>query len=102
MDTIFIPNENDFKRWIREVVIESLEEYFSKHKVDDNSEQELLTRKQIAKKLKISLVTLTDWVKRGLPSHKQRGRVFFIYKEVIEFIKENKLKDYIKKGLGDE
>ena len=99
MDPIFIPNEADFKRWIKE----AFEEYskdFLEHKADANSEEELLTRKQVAKKLKISLVTLTDWVKRGLPSHKQRGRVFFVYKDVIEFIKKNKLKDYIKKGLA--
>ncbi len=102
MDQIFILNEADFKKWIREAVAECLQEYFLRHKIDDNAEEELLTRKQIANRLKISLVTLTDWVKRGLPSHKQRGRVFFIYKEVIEFIKKTKLKEYIKKGLEDE
>lgn len=101
MDPIFIPNEADFKKWIRETVGECLEEYFSKNHSEDSSQEELLSRKQIAQKLKISLVTLTDWVKRGLPSHKQRGRVFFIYKEVIEFIKKNRLKDYIRKGLQE-
>ena len=56
---------------------------------------ELLNRKETAKRLRISLVTLTDWVKRGLPSHKQRGRVYFIFTEVIDYIKKNHLKHNI-------
>ena len=51
----------------------------------------LLNRKEIAKFLRISLPTLTDWIKRGLPSHKQRGRVYFDKTEVIQYIKENKM-----------
>ncbi|MBS1754128.1 MAG: DUF1016 family protein, partial [Bacteroidetes bacterium] len=41
--------------------------------------------------LRISLVTLTDWIKRGLPSHKQRGRVYFDKEEVLEYIREKKI-----------
>ena len=55
-------------------------------------EEPLLQRKEIAAKLKISLVTLHDWMNRGLPSHKQRGRVYFLYSEVMEYIKKNKIK----------
>ena len=51
----------------------------------------LLNREEIAKFLLISLVTLTDWVKRGLPSHKQRGRVYFDIKEVLSYIREKKI-----------
>ena len=42
----------------------------------------------------ISLVTLTDWMKRGLPFHRQRGRVYFIRSEVVEYIKTKKIGPY--------
>jgi hypothetical protein len=91
METIFIPSENEFRRWIKEAISEYFEEKKVGGKSGDHSDEPLLTRKEIAKKLRISLVTLTDWVKHGLPSHKQRGRVYFLYSEVIEYIKTAKL-----------
>ncbi|WP_406603628.1 helix-turn-helix domain-containing protein [Niabella agricola] len=39
---------------------------------------------------RISLVTLHDWMKRGLPFHKQGGRVYFIRSEVLEYVKQKK------------
>ena len=93
MGTFFIPSENDFRKWIKE----SIADYFAEKNAGakpTSHEEQLLTRKEIAKKLKISLVTLTDWVKRGLPSHKQRGRVYFLYSEVIEHIKNNNIGPY--------
>ncbi len=51
---------------------------------DTENENNLINRKEVAKLLQISLVTLTDWTKRGLPFHKQRGRVYFIKSEVLE------------------
>ena len=36
----------------------------------------VLNRKKIAKFLRVSLPTLTDWIKSALPSHKQRVRVY--------------------------
>ncbi len=92
METLFIPNENDFKRWIKEAVKEYLHDSLSKKNVDEQKGNDLLNRKEIAKFLRISLVTLTDWMKRGLPSHKQRGRVYFLKSEVLDYIKENKMK----------
>ena len=91
METFVIPTEKDFKKWIKEAIFEYLEEKKTFDKSAENSDVALLTRKEIAKKLRISLVTLTDWVKHGLPSHKQRGRVYFIYSEVIEYIKRNNM-----------
>ena len=92
METLFIPNENDFKRWIREAVKECLHDSLPKENVLEQNGDNLLNRKEIAKFLRISLVTLTDWMKRGLPSHKQRGRVYFLKSEVLEYIRENKMK----------
>jgi excisionase family DNA binding protein len=91
METLFIPNENDFKRWIKEAVKDFLQEFTKKELKDEQNEEALLNRKEIAKFLRVSLPTLTDWIKRGLPSHKQRGRVYFDKAEVKQYIKENKI-----------
>ena len=90
METLYIPNENDFKRWIKEAVKEFFEDSTQKEKENEQTSENLLNRKEIAKFLRVSLVTLTDWVNRRLPSHKQRGRVYFDKTEVINYIKENK------------
>ena len=48
-----------------------------------NPSETLLTRKETADKLKISLVTLNDWTKRGLiQSYLLGGRVFFKESEI--------------------
>jgi predicted DNA-binding transcriptional regulator AlpA len=89
METFYIPNECDFKRWVKEAV----QEYFqtttwpNSNKTNDGSE--IINRKEVAALLKVSLVTLTDWMKRGLPFYKQRGRVYFIKSEVLEYIQKN-------------
>jgi hypothetical protein len=92
MDTLFIPNENDFRRWIREAVQECLENtpFKSVLQRDQPQEEPLLTRKEIAGIFRISLVTLHDWMKRGMPCHKQRGRVYFLRSEVMEYVKQNR------------
>ena len=68
-----------------------LQEFTKKELKDEQKEEDLLNRKEIAKFLRVSLPTLTDWIKRGLPSHKQRGRVYFDKTEVIQYIKDNKM-----------
>lgn len=100
METFFIPTENDFRRWIKEAVNENLQQMLSKQTTTPIDEEPLLSRKQIAKKLNISLVTLGDWVKHGLPSHKQRGKVYFLYSEVIEHIKRNSPTKYFELGTA--
>ncbi|MEP7231921.1 MAG: helix-turn-helix domain-containing protein [Ginsengibacter sp.] len=92
METLFIPNENDFKRWIKEVVVECFRDALQANKTLNENQDGLLNRKEMAKFLRVSLPTLTDWIKRGLPSHKQRGRVYFMKSEVLDYIKENKMK----------
>ncbi len=92
METLYIPTENDFKKWIKEAVQECLNGSSAINSSKINQEESLLNRKEIAKLLRISLVTLTDWIKRGLPSHKQRGRVYFMRSEVMEYIKQNQIR----------
>lgn len=91
MDSLFIPNENDFRRWIREAMKECMEKTpLNNTQPGQTPEEPLLTRKEIAGIFRISLVTLHDWMKRGLPCHKQRGRVYFIRSEVMAYVKKNR------------
>lgn len=96
MDALYLPTESDFKRWVKEAV----QEYFQSRIIPNasipNEIDEMISRKELATILQISLVTLTDWMKRGLPFYKQRGRVYFIKSEVLMYIqKKGKLEGII-------
>lgn len=90
MDQFFIPNENDFRRWIRD----ALKEYFENtppklpQETGNSAEEPLLTRKEIAGIFRVSLVTLHAWMNQGLPSHKQGGRVYFLRSEVMAYLRQ--------------
>lgn len=89
MDCIFIPTEADFRRWIREAVQECLaKEELQLVVAPVAGEERLLNRKEVAGLFQISLVTLHDWMNRGLPCLKQRGRVYFVRSEVMEYVKK--------------
>ncbi len=90
MDALFIPTENDFRKWIRDAVKECLENTPPKSPPLGEKEDALISRKEIAQYLGISLVMLTDWMKRGLPFHKLNGRVYFQRSEVLEYVKSHK------------
>jgi hypothetical protein len=91
MTHISLPQEEDFKKWIREVLHEELSQTASQqHKTA--TEEPLLSRQQIAAELGISLVTLTDWMKKGLPFMRLNGRVYFKRSEVVASMKHNSLK----------
>lgn len=46
-------------------------------------EDKLLTKKEMAEELDISLVTLTDWMKKGLPYQRLHSRIYFRKKDVF-------------------
>lgn len=51
-------------------------------------QEALLTRKEAADKLRISLVTLTDWVRRGkIKSHSIGGRILFKASDLEQALK---------------
>jgi predicted DNA-binding transcriptional regulator AlpA len=87
METLYIPNESEFKRWVKEAVQEYFQNAVPPKLATSENESDLINRKEVARLLQVSLVTLTDWMKRGLPFHKQRGRVYFIKSEVLEYIR---------------
>lgn len=93
MVTLFIPTEIDFKSWIKEAVKESLNTSAAQtDKASDLAQEPLITRKDIGRFLGISLVTLNEWMKKGLPNHKVNGRVYFQRSEVLEYVKTNRRK----------
>ncbi|MCM5527879.1 hypothetical protein [Parasegetibacter sp. NRK P23] len=64
MQTLFIPEEQEFRRWVREVVMECLEKTAGATTGPaPPGEEILLNRKQTAGLLHISLVTLHERMK---------------------------------------
>ncbi len=88
MGALHIPSESDFKRWGKVAVQEYFEKALPQNLAMSEKENDLINRKEAAKLLQVSLVTLTGWVKRGLPYHKQRSRVYFIKSEVMDYIQK--------------
>lgn len=89
MPTLYLPSEDDIRRWIKQAIEEYLNDALTSNIRKPPGEEQLLCRKEIAGILDISLVTLHDWMNRGLPCHKQRGRVYFIRSEVMDYVKAN-------------
>jgi excisionase family DNA binding protein len=89
METIIITSETEIKKWIREILHEELARTLSSAQpASPDYAEPLLTRKEIAGYLKISLVTLHDWINKGLPCIRQGRRVLFLKSEVLAAIKE--------------
>ncbi|WP_217601999.1 helix-turn-helix domain-containing protein [Chitinophaga sp. GbtcB8] len=91
MQNLFFPQEEDFRRWMQESLREELATAVSQLKQEPRPEDEpLLSRRQIAEILDISLVTLTDWMKKGFPYLRQEGRVYFLKSEVMQYMRHKK------------
>lgn len=90
MDRIIVANEEELKKWVREAVLETLETAKPKEVLVTNVQEDLLDRFEMARKLKISLTTLNVWANEGLPRHKRKRKVYFLYSEVLEFISKKK------------
>ncbi len=55
-----------------------------------------LSRAELAEFLEVSTVTITLWMKKGLPYRRLNGRVYFIKKEVMEYMRAFNTKDSSK------
>lgn len=71
---------------LSEIIRESVRDEINNIKPPQpKSETKYLTRKETARRLKVSLVTLTDWVNRGkIKAYKIGGRVLFSECDVEE------------------
>jgi len=48
-----------------------------------------LSKQELATELGVSLVTLTDWMKKGLPFLRLHKRVYFKKSEVLKTMQQN-------------
>jgi excisionase family DNA binding protein len=94
METLIITSETEIKRWIREALREELAAHnvLAPKPTAPGYDEPLVSRKEIAAYLHISLVTLHDWMNKGLPYIKKGSRVLFLKSEVLEAIKSRPAK----------
>lgn len=85
-------NEEVVNRCIREAVRAELQEHFKMGGSQSSQEERLLSKQELAAELGVSLVTLTDWMKKGLPFLRLHKRVYFKRSEVLA-IMQQKSKD---------
>jgi hypothetical protein len=58
-----------------------------------NGSDDIISRSDIAKMFSVSLVTVHDWMTKGIiPHYKMNGRTYFKRSEVLESMKQVKLK----------
>lgn len=89
---LFPVDPEKFWERIRLIIREEVKNADVKMAVVPEGPEPLLTRKEIAKYLKISLVTLHDCMKnRGLPYHSKRVGTRFLRSEVLEWVRENEV-----------
>lgn len=82
-----IINEQALSQCIRNAVRAELQQHF---KTGGNSKKELeerlLSKQELADELGVSLVTLSDWMKKGLPFLRLHRRVYFKKSEVLKIM----------------
>ncbi|GAC1563435.1 MAG: hypothetical protein NVS3B13_38260 [Mucilaginibacter sp.] len=88
-----IINYDALSHCIRDAVRAELQEHFNKGDSPPAQVNErLLSKKELSEELGVSLVTVTDWMKKGLPFLRLHKRVYFKMSEVLK-IMQQKIKD---------
>jgi hypothetical protein len=86
-----IINQEALSRCVRDAVRAELQEHFNAGGNPPQDER-LLSKQELSEELGVSLVTLTDWMKKGLPYLRLHKRVYFKKSEVLK-IMQQKTKD---------
>lgn len=81
--------EQVLSRCIRAAVREELQEHFKTGGSQPLDSERLLSKQELAKELGVSLVTLTDWMKKGLPFLRLHKRVYFQKSEVLKIMAQD-------------
>jgi len=85
MDKLVIISRDDLKELITEAVTKAFDEVNK----DTFTDRDLMTRKQTAEFLNVSLVSLNIWSKKGIiQPYAIEGRVFFKKSEVESALKQ--------------
>ncbi|MDB5156152.1 MAG: hypothetical protein JWR50_859 [Mucilaginibacter sp.] len=87
-----IINQDALSQCIRDAVRAELQEHFRAGGSPQHDDERLLSKQELAAELGVSLVTLTDWMKKGLPYLRLHKRVYFKKSEVLQ-IMQQKTKD---------
>lgn len=85
-----IINKQALSQCIRDALRAELQQHF---KTGDSSKQEqeerLLSKQEMADELGVSLVTLSDWMKKGLPFLRLHRRVYFKKSEMLKIMQQD-------------
>ncbi|RZM28286.1 MAG: DNA-binding protein [Pedobacter sp.] len=85
-----IINKQALSQCIRDALRAELQQHF---KTGDCSKQEqeerLLSKQEMADELGVSLVTLSDWMKKGLPFLRLHRRVYFKKSEMLKIMQQD-------------
>ena len=73
---------------IRQAVRAELQEHFATEGSQLPNSEKLLSKQELAAELGVSLVTLTDWMKKGLPYLRLHKRVYFRKSEVLNAMQQ--------------
>ncbi|MGN8068589.1 helix-turn-helix transcriptional regulator [Mucilaginibacter sp. 22184] len=78
-----IINHEALSQCIRDAVRAELQEYFKTGGNQPPDSERLLSKQELAAELGVSLVTLTDWMKKDLPYLRLHKRVYFKKSQVL-------------------
>jgi len=82
-------NHEALSRCIRDAVRAELQEHFKTGGSQPPKDERLLSKQELSEELGVSLVTLTDWMKKGLPYLRLHKRVYFKKSEVLNAMQQN-------------
>ncbi|MCX2430655.1 helix-turn-helix domain-containing protein [Pedobacter sp. GR22-10] len=84
-----IINEQALSQCIRDAVRAELQQHFKTGDSQSPQEERLLSKQELADELGVSLVTLSDWMKKGLPFLRLHRRVYFKKSEVLKIMQQD-------------
>ena len=84
-----IINQQALSSCIRDALREELKQHFkTRSSSSQELEERLLSKRELAAELGVSLVTLSDWMKKGLPFLRLHRRVYFKKSEVLKIMQQ--------------
>ena len=81
-------NHKALSRCIRDAVRAELQEHFKTGGNQPPQDERLLSKQELSEELGVSLVTLTEWMKKGLPFLRLHKRVYFKKSEVLKIMQQ--------------
>ena len=83
-----IINHEALSQCIKDAVRAELQQHFKTSGSQPPDSEKFLSKQELAAELGVSLVTLTDWMKKGLPYLRLHKRVYFKKSEVLNAMQQ--------------